>query len=201
MFKKTLSRLGNTFKKIFRYSRSAEYSRRYFVINAFEGALTIWGIILGIHLLGSRQVFHVVSGGIGAIIAMAISGVSSVYIAESAEQERRIKEIEEALLMRIEGTEIMKAHKRAVIMSALINSLASSLAGLLVLSPYLAAASNLIESGYAFTYSMIILFTTLFIIGVFLGKVSGRSLIFSGLKTVGIAGAVIVVLYLLDLMS
>jgi len=201
MLKKTLSRLGNTFTKIFRYSKSAEYSRRYFVIDAFEGALTIWGIILGIHLLGSRQVFHVVGGGIGAIIAMAISGVSSAYIAESAEQERRIKEIEEALLMRIEGTEIMKAHKRAVIMSALINSLALSLAGLLVLSPYLAAASNLIEGGYAFAYSMIILFTTLFIIGVFLGKVSGRSLIFSGLKTVGIAGAVIVILYFLDLIS
>ncbi len=201
MFKKISSKLMNTLTKIFRYSKSAEYSRRYFVINAFEGALTVWGIILGIHLLGSRQVFQIVSGGLGAILAMSISGVGSAYIAESAEQERRIKEIEEALLMKIEGTEIIKAHRRVAIMSALINSLASSLAGLLVLSPYLAAASNLMESSYAFTYSMIILFTTLFIIGIFLGKISGRSLLLSGLKTTGIAVIVIIALYLLDLIS
>ena len=102
------------------------------------------------------------------MIILGISEVSSAYITESAEQKRRIKEIEEALLMKIEGREIMKAHRRAAIMSALINSYASSFVRLLMLSPYLAAGSNLIESGYAFPYSIIILFTTLFIIGVLL---------------------------------
>ena len=201
MLRKTISKFMNRLSKIVKYSRSAEYSRRYFVINAFEGALTVWGIILGIHLLGSGEVSQIVSGGVGAVLAMAVSGVSSAYIAESAEQERRIRELEEALLMKIEGTEIKKAHRRSVIMSAIVNSTASSLTGLVVLSPYLASISNIINSDQAFIYSTIILFTILFIVGVFLGKISGQKLVLSGLKTIGIACIVIFVLYLLSLLG
>lgn len=196
-----LSRLIEALRRIFRYSKSGEFSRRYFAINAFEGALTVWGIVLGIYVLGSRDVSQIVSGGIGAIMAMAVSGVASVYIAESAEQERRIREIEEALLTRIDDTEILKAHRRAVMVSAIVNSLSSSLSGLIILSPYIAAASNIIDGGQAFMASMIILFSTLFVIGTFLGRISKQKIIFSGLKSITVGGIVMLILYFLNLFS
>lgn len=193
--------LVNTLRRIFKYSSSGEYSRRYFAINAFEGALTVWGIILGIHVLGSRDISQIVSGGVGAILAMAVSGVGSVYITESAEQERRIREIEEALLTKIDETEIMKAHKRAVIMSAIINAVSSSLSGLIILAPYIAAVSGIIDGNVAFITSMTILFSTLFILGVFLGKISKQRIIVSGLKSAIVGGAVMLILYILNLIS
>ncbi|MEM1584006.1 MAG: hypothetical protein QXF28_01770 [Nitrososphaerota archaeon] len=201
MFKRFISRLIDSLRRVFRYSRSGELSRRYFAINAFEGALTMWGIILGIYVLGNRDVSQIVSGGIGAVLAMAISGVGSVYIAESAEQERRIREIEEALLTRIDETEILRAHKRAVIMSAIVNSASSSLSGLIILSPYIAAASGVIDGGLAFMTSMVILFSTLFIMGGFLGRISKRNVISAGLKTVTVGGVIMLLLYIMNLLS
>ena len=63
-------------KRILRYSESAEYPRRYAVMNAFDGVITILGIILGSRLLGSAEPGQIVAASVGALIAMEVSGAS-----------------------------------------------------------------------------------------------------------------------------
>jgi len=191
--------LRNSLSRIFRYSGAEEFSRRYAVMNAFDGVVTILGIVLGSTLLGEADARSVIAAGIGALIAMGISGASGTYMAEKAEQERRIKEIEEAMLTKLDSSVIVEARERAVILSALIDSLSAVLAGLLVLSPYFASLSNLISIDLSFYISLALSLSLLFTLGLFLGWVAKKNLILSGLKSLAIGATTILLITLLNL--
>ena len=186
-------------KRILRYSESAEYPRRYAVMNAFDGVITILGIILGSKLLGSAEAGQIVAASVGALIAMGVSGASGTYITEMAEQERRIKELQDAMLTNLEGTILVKAHREAAVISALVDSAAAIFAGLLAVAPYFLTVAGYISELVAFYSSLIISLSMLFTLGVFLGKVAGRSLLFSGLKALGIGCLTLLFLLLLNL--
>ena len=187
------------FKRILRYSDSAEYPRRYAVMNAFDGVITILGIILGSKLLGSAEAGQIVAAGVGALIAMGVSGASGTYITEMAEQERKIKELQDAMLTNLEGTILVKAHREAAVISALVDSAAAIFAGLLAIAPYFLTVSGYLSEMIAFYSSLIISLSLLFILGVFLGRVASRSLLFSGLKALGIGCLTLLFLLLLNL--
>lgn len=186
-------------KRILRYSESAEYPRRYAVMNAFDGVITILGIILGSKLLGSAEPGQIVAASVGALIAMGVSGASGTYITEMAEQERKIKELQDAMLTNLEGTILVKAHREAAVISALVDSAAAIFAGLLAVAPYFLTVAGYISEIAAFYSSLIISLSLLFTLGVFLGKVAGRSLLFSGLKALGIGCLTLLFLLLLNL--
>ena len=186
-------------KRILRYSESAEYPRRYAVMNAFDGVITILGIILGSKLLGSAEPGQIVAASVGALIAMGVSGASGTYITEMAEQERKIKELQDAMLTNLEGTILVKAHREAAVISALVDSAAAIFAGLLAVAPYFLSVAGYISEVAAFYSSLIISLSLLFTLGVFLGKVAGRSLLFSGLKALGIGCLTLFFLLLLNL--
>jgi len=186
-------------KRILRYSESAEYPRRYAVMNAFDGVITILGIILGSRLLGSAEPGQIVAASVGALIAMGVSGASGTYITEMAEQERKIKELQDAMLTNLEGTILVKAHREAAVISALVDSAAAIFAGLLAVAPYFLTVAGYISEVAAFYSSLIISLSLLFTLGVFLGKVAGRSLLFSGLKALGIGCLTLLFLLILNL--
>ncbi len=52
------------------YVRVTKIARRYFVMNAFDGALTMLGILVGAYLSGNASTTLVITAGIGASIAM-----------------------------------------------------------------------------------------------------------------------------------
>lgn len=186
-------------KRVLRYSDSAEYPRRYAVMNAFDGVITILGIILGSKLLGSAEAGQIVAAGVGALIAMGVSGASGTYITEMAEQERKIKELQDAMLTNLEGTILVKAHREAAVISALVDSAAAIFAGLLAIVPYFLTVAGYLSEMIAFYSSLIISLFLLFILGVFLGRVASRSLLFSGLKALGIGCLTLLFLLLLNL--
>lgn len=191
--------LKDRVSRIFKYSRAEEYPRRYMVMNAFDGVMTVLGIVLGSQLLGGGHPAHILGAGVGASLAMGISGASGTYMAEMAEQERRIKELEEAMLRRLGDSVLGRAHKEAAVISALVDALAAFLAGLAVVSPYAAAVAGLLGEGAAFAASLTVSFAMLFILGVFLGRISRKSLLLSGLKAVGVGVATLLILILLNL--
>lgn len=193
------SRLRKSISGIFRYSRAEEYSRRYAVMNAFDGVITVLGIIFGSVLLGQAAVKQILAAGIGASIAMGISGASGTYMTEKAEQERKIKEIEEAMLVKLDGTVIVKARERAAIISAIVDSLSAMLAGLVVLTPYFAAALGLLTSEIAFHLSTVISFALLFGLGIFLGKIAKKDIVRSGIKSLVVGLVTLLLIIALNL--
>lgn len=192
-------RVRSAISRIFRYSGAEEYTRRYAAMNAFDGVITILGIIFGSVLLGEAAVRQILAAGIGASIAMAISGASGTYMTEKAEQERKIKEIEEAMLMRLDGTLIFKARKGAAIISAIADSSSAFIAGLVTLLPYFAADAKLLTPEAAFYLSTAIALTLLFTLGIFLGRVAKKDLAMSGFKSLAIGLITLVLITLLNL--
>ncbi|MEM2846542.1 MAG: VIT1/CCC1 transporter family protein [Nitrososphaerota archaeon] len=191
--------LRSAISRILRYSGAGEFSRRYAVMNAFDGIVAILGIVLGSTLLGEASAGNIIAAGVGALVAMGVSGVSGTYMAERAEQERKLKEIEEAMLTKLNDSIIAEARKRAAIFSAIVDALAAILAGLIPLSPYLAALSGLLTLDLAFHISVGVSLAFLFTLGVFLGKIARNNLIISGLKSLAIGVATILLITLLNL--
>ncbi|MGC8962160.1 MAG: VIT1/CCC1 transporter family protein, partial [Candidatus Bathyarchaeia archaeon] len=109
------------FKSYIQFSGISEISRRYFVMNTFDGALTMLGIVLGSYAYGSMDVRLILGAGFGASLAMAISGFSGAYMAERAEQRRDLQELEKAMLRDMENSLHGKAMKAATIWVALVD--------------------------------------------------------------------------------
>ena len=70
-----IKKLIRDIKKYLRISNAAGILRRYFVMNAFDGALTIFGVILGAFAAGITEFSLVVSIGLATSIAVGISGI------------------------------------------------------------------------------------------------------------------------------
>ena len=162
-------------------------ARRYFVMNTFDGVLAILGVLFGSFLAGPDPKV-VISAGLGAGIAMGVSGTWGAYLTERAERQMELKELEMATLTKLNETKIGKAATTAVVVIALIDGLAPFLAASIILAPFLFLQALLTTSQIYFI-SAIIAFTMLFLLGIFLGKMSKEGLIKTGIIMV-LAGVV-----------
>lgn len=175
----------------------SEIARRYFAMNAFDGVLTIIGVLMGNYTAGVRSPAIVISTGLSTCMAMGISGLWGAYLTESAERKRSLDILENHTLSDLSGTKIGRASRAAVIIVALVDGLAPFAAALLVLSPFF-FSTLLGEITISYYLSLGVALATLFALGAFLGRVSKDSLILSGLKMIG-AGLVAILLgHLLD---
>lgn len=172
---------------LFKITRSQGIARRYFVVNGFDGALTMLGLILGFQFSSSAPLSVTINACMGAAIALGVSGVSSAYISEVAEKRRALLQLEEAMLIDLQDSAHSEAARWVPMMIALVNGSAPLLISLVILSPLL-----LTQAGIAFPVSplflaIILALIIVFLLGVFLGRISGISWLRSGLQTLCIA--------------
>ncbi|MDH5376372.1 MAG: hypothetical protein OEZ21_11250, partial [Candidatus Bathyarchaeota archaeon] len=67
-------------RRYIRISGVAPISRRYFIMNAFDGATTILGIVIGAYVAEITSEFLVIWSGLGATLAMGLSGFVGAYM-------------------------------------------------------------------------------------------------------------------------
>jgi len=75
-----------------------EIAGRYFAMNAFDGVLTIMGVLMGNLVAQVTETKVVIATGLSTSLAMGISGLWGSYLTESAERRREIDELEEQTL-------------------------------------------------------------------------------------------------------
>jgi predicted membrane protein (TIGR00267 family) len=166
----------------------SEIARRYFAMNAFDGTLTIIGVLMGNYLAGVTDSAIVVSTGLATCVAMGVSGLWGAYLTESAERKRDINELSRHTLTDLNDSRIGRASKTAVIIVAVVDGISPFLAALIVLSPFFfAGLFPTIQMVYYFAIGLALV--TLFTLGIFLGRVSQGNLLVFGIKTV-LAGLV-----------
>ncbi len=183
----SLSELLKVLKDYNRIAKIEKIARRYFVMNAFDGVLAILGILMGSMAVSATPTV-VISTGIGAGIAMGVSGIWGAYLTERAERQLELRELERATLSKLKGTKIGRAANAAVFVIAFIDGLAPFLASLIVLSPFLFLRGALpIQSLYVASISLA--FISLFLLGVFLGRLTRENIIRTGLIMI-LAGVV-----------
>jgi predicted membrane protein (TIGR00267 family) len=177
---------------ILEHTRTLTIARRYFVVNGFDGALTMLGMIVGFYHSNanppdSATLSVIVGACLGAAIALGFSGLSSAYISESAEQRAELQALEAAMVTDLGGSSHGLAARWGPWLVALVNGLAPLLISLVILLPLLLPTAFRVVCENVLEASMLLGFSTIFLLGVFLGRISGRFWLMSGLRTTGIA--------------
>lgn len=172
----------HNFRYLARVSGVGEFARRYFVMNSFDGVLTIIGIILGSYSVVGVDPKYIVSAGIGATIAMAVSGFSGTYMTETAERRLRLKFIEKQLLRKLAGSLQDKAAKFASFWSAMIDGVSPALVSFICLFPLLLSMYGILNPLLAFYTALTLSGIILFSLGLYLGRISKENVIWWGLK-------------------
>ncbi len=174
----------------------SEIIRRTFVNNSFDGALTMLGVLLGSYVGGIKDPVLVIKLGLATSIAVGISGLTGALFAESAERKKQLKEMEEALHRNLDNTEYKKAHDTATILTALMDGFSPFIASIIILLPFFfIGAGNIV---LAYQASVVLSIFVFFLIGAFLAKTSGDSMLFMGLKLIGAGILCMIAILLLE---
>jgi len=195
-----LRELISQISRAIRYSEKHHVVRRYFFLSAFDGALAAFGIVFGISLVNNVDPAVVVAAGFGASLAMLASGVAGAYITEEAESKRRVRELEEAMLVSMEDSIVAEASFKAAIITALINGLTAFGASALVLSPYIIALFYNTFKQYALYSTFAVALLILFTLGAMLARASKQNVLIMAGKMVVLGIIVIILSVILQLL-
>lgn len=171
--------------------------RRYAVVNGFDGALTLLGMLLGFYISEDVHLVTVINACLGVSVALAVSGVSSAYISESAEQQQALQELRDAMVSDMADSAHHRAANVAPLLVALANGGAPLLMGLLIMLPLWLAHIGVDLGAAPVEVALGTALALIFLLGMFLGRVRGSSLLVSGLLTLVIAGVTMLVIFLL----
>jgi len=167
-----------------RAERVNEIARRYLIMNAFDGALSILSVIASAYFVGATDPRIIVAIGLANCMAMGISGFTGTFMTERAERMRRLRELESVMLTDLSESDFNKVSLVAPIYVAFIDGIAPVLAALISLTPLFVAIFLPVDAILAIQVAIVLNLATLFSLGAFLGRVSRTNVAISGLKMV-----------------
>ena len=183
-------------KFLLHITRTRDIARRYFVVNAFDGAFTMLALIIGFLVSGTIDMSIITNVCLGAAIALGMSGVSSAWLSESAERQHALGIIEEAMISDLRESAHGEAARLVPLLIALINGLAPMVISFLILIPMFVARAGfslMLDPRYI---SILVALFLIFLLGVFLGRISGSSWLRGGCQTLLVAVVTAALIYL-----
>ncbi|KHF24654.1 hypothetical protein [Solemya velum gill symbiont] len=181
---------------LFQITRTHDIVRRYFVVNGFDGALTMLGLIIGFLVSAPADLSVVISVCLSAAIALGMSGVSSAYISESAERQHALGKLEDAMVSNLQQSAHGEAARAVPLLIALVNGMAPLVISLFILMPLFLSSVGIHLPVSPLYAAIIVAVVLIFLLGVFLGKIAGISWIRSGIQTVLVASMTAALIYL-----
>jgi predicted membrane protein (TIGR00267 family) len=163
-------------------SEVAPISRRYFIMNAFDGATTVLGVVVGAYVAGIPNELWIIWSGLGATLAMGLSGFTGSYMAEEAEGTKRLNSLEKSMLIELKDSVVGKASRFASLWAAIIGGGAPALTGGICLIPFLLSTSGLFPVELAVQISVGLALSIMFMLGALLGRISSRNMLVHGAK-------------------
>ncbi len=186
--------LLDSIKTIAEISKMSEVARRYAVTNSFDSLLTMLGVLMGSFISGLKEPSTIANTILGGAVAILISGIIGTYLTERAERASRIKELEGAVLMELDKTLVGRAESISAVMVALVSGAAPFLIMILILAPFYLSVQGLISIFDSYVISMIEALLILFLLGAFLGSLSGENKLLYGAILVGMGVLIVVVM-------
>ncbi|RLI24538.1 hypothetical protein DRO58_07270, partial [Candidatus Bathyarchaeota archaeon] len=153
-------------------SNALEIVRRYFVINAFDGAVTILGAVMGAYISGINTPKALINMGFSVSIALAMSGFTGSLLMELAERGGEVKDLEKRLFRKLDNSLITEAHNFASLVAALVDALSPAVVALTATIPFILAYMGIMVMADAFKTSILITLTFTALLGFYLGRIS-----------------------------
>ena len=183
-------------KTLLQISHSREIMRRYFVVNGFDGALTMLGLIMGFYVSDRIDLAVVITSCLAAALALGMSGISSAYISEAAERRRTLIELEKAMVTSLDESHHARAATWIPWLVALVNGIAPLFIALIIIFPLWLARNGVVLAFEPLPTAMLVALAIIFLLGVFLGRIGGTSWIWSGLQSLAVASVTVGLIYL-----
>jgi predicted membrane protein (TIGR00267 family) len=157
------------------------------------------GIVVGSAFAGEAGLTVIIVTMLTTSVALGISTGVSVYEAESLEQERKIADLEKALFTDLTDTSIQKTAKYTIILATLINLATPLFSCAVTVSPFILAYIGLLSSDIAGWIAVVLALSTLFVAGVYMGRLGKTNPYKKGLRMVAFGVLAFIIGYLLDL--
>ncbi|MGD8782879.1 MAG: hypothetical protein PVF28_03085 [Thioalkalispiraceae bacterium] len=184
-------------KFLLQITRTHGIIRRYFVVNGFDGALTMLGLIIGFLVSAPADLSVIINACLGAAIALGMSGISSAYISEAAERRHELLKLEEAMATDLQESAHGAAARWVPMLIALVNGLAPLLISIIIIIPLWLAQWGVILPLSPLYSAIVMAFLLIFLLGVFLARIANISWLRSGLQTLIVAGVTVGLIYLI----
>jgi predicted membrane protein (TIGR00267 family) len=177
-------------------SHTREIVRRYLVVNGFDGALTMLGLIIGFLVSTPAELSVIINVCLGAAIALGMSGVSSAYVSETAERKRALGKLEEAMVSDLHESAHGDAARWVPVLIALVNGLAPLIISLLILLPLWLSSAGIPLPVPPLYAAIVVALLLIFSLGIFLGRIASISWLRSGTRTLLVAVITVTLIYL-----
>lgn len=189
-------------RRLARISDAHSIARRLFVTNSFDGLISTLGIILGGYLGNIKDPATYIYTVAGGMLALGIfSGMIATYLSEKAEQLRELHETERVMLHKLDDSIYAKIARYVPVYVAFWSGVGALLLPLSTLIPFAIALyfETCFPLEVIIASSTIIALLELFLIGYYLGKISGENKLLNGLKFVSIGLTAVITLLALKI--
>jgi predicted membrane protein (TIGR00267 family) len=163
-------------------------ARRHVAEEVFDSVLPILGVILAGFITAHMQELFVVFeatllASIGTSIAHFISGFGGTYLAEGAEGHHLIEELKQSQGSKLSPAVIVSIERETTMFLSLVRGLVPTIAVLITASPMIFALFGWIDYLGSFLVSIGVGLCLLFLLGIFLGRISKTNVWVSAAKT------------------
>jgi len=177
-------------------SHAGGIARRYFVMNGFDGSMTMFGIVIGSWVAGITESEIIVAAGVGACLAMGTSGFFGAFMAERAERKGHLRVLE-ALPTQPDPIHY-EASRFISVYVALIDGISPTLTAIASLLPFVFTRMSLLSIGNAYVISIILTLATLFSLGFYLGKIAKERVWLYGAEMLAVGIITAIMIFLLE---
>ena len=172
-------------------------ARRYFIKNGFDGSMTLLGIIVGSWIVGVTKPEIIVTAGLGACLAMGLSGLFGAYMTEKAERTRHLKTLEATMLTDLSGSVISDASDFVSVYAAIVDGASPILTAVISLIPFILTLTGTFVIWDAYIVSFILTLATLFSLGLYLGRIAKENMLLYGAMTLAVGMLTVAIALLL----
>ena len=177
------------YRLYWRMTKLGTLTRRYIVIGAFDGALTIVAIVLA--ALASALLLNVqinisdvnllVRAGLSAGVGLAISSGWGAYEAERVERKRELQDLEVQMQRSMDGCMVDSAVHFATAWASFIHGIAPLPAAILPLIPLILLPADFVTAS---VISVSVTMCFLFFLGTWMARISKTNIFAGGLRIV-----------------
>ncbi len=198
--KRLIKRVRTFFRRIRLYLRITQMSpiaRRYFIKNGFDGSMTLLGIIVGSWIVRVTKPEIIVTAGLGACLAMGLSGLFGAYMTERAERTRHLKTLEATMLTDLSDSVLSEASDFVSVYAAFVDGTSPILTAVISIIPFILTLTGTLVIWDAYIVSFILTLATLFSLGLYLGRIAKENMLLYGAMTLAVGMLTVAIALLL----